>query len=343
MIPYDFKKPYHTPSFWRSIGLGYKVGTEISDNQLKKHTYEIVTHAIQREKSILFMSRDNSAGLSTHYDIKYEKKIGEGAYANIYECVLSHKTSTGRLISETIGALKLITSDSIALRDIFTEITIHAYLSKITEYVPRLYRVGFIHSPDEPSPKPFIVMEKLEGGQTLSALIKSSKTVVEVDKYVMQTFVKLGQILHYLQKTIRFVHSDLHPDNVYVKLDMAGNVKTLMLIDFGLSSIQIPHSKYRIGSDCNFVSKFDSTIDMAFLAYTLMYNYSKHFGKLLKAALRQLCSDTKNKCLLDDESFMEIVDWSTVLTTLHKMHVDKKSRSPKAVSICFQMMKSLKL
>lgn len=339
MIPYDFKRPFHTPSFWRSIGIGYKVGQDLTDTQLDEMTHDAITHAIQREKAIRFISRDNPTGTPTHYEIKYGEKIGEGAFASIYDCVVRQKTSTGRLLSETAGAIKLINPDSIALRDILIEITVHAYLSRITHYVPRLIRVGFIHA-DEQEPRAFIVMEKMEGGTTLDALIKSS-TPAKADKYVMQTFVEMGRMLHYLQKVARFVHSDLHPENIYVKLKPDGSVKSLMMIDFGLSSIQMPHSRHRIGSEGNFISKFDTKLDMSFLAFTLMHKYPTRFGKLLCAALRELCSDSRKVCMLDDAIFEDIEDWSLVLTCLHKMSVDKRTRAPKAISICFAMMSSI--
>ena len=309
-LTYDYTVPHTKPAWWRKMGFSLELSDIITDETLeRRRLIAALSHSNSTKTGISFVSHDGLYNPLRYNDICILKPLGKGAYSSVYEAMYTCKTSSGKITQmHPSCALKYITSKDIASRDILIEMIVHAYVSKIlnSDEVPRLIRVGYCID----KKLPFVLMETLTGGMSLGDVLKSSEfTIAQKSFIVMDVMKKLTCIFKKLH-AIKFVHSDLHPDNVYVRLT-DGKVDSVAILDFGLSSMQI--GRTRVGSKCAFVPEFNPTIDLEFLAYTILILYSESISKDLYRTLYKQSREIIDEPGLDGET------WGPALVALHAL------------------------
>lgn len=309
-LTYDYTVPRIKPAWWRKMGFSLELSDIITDETLeRRRLIAALSRSNSTKTGMSFVSHDGLYNPLRYNNIDILRPLGKGAYSSVYEAMYTCKTSSGKIIQNYPScALKFITSKLIISRDILIEMIVHAYVSNIlnSNEVPRLIRVGYCLD----KKLPFVLMETLTDGMSLGDILKSSRfTISQKSSIIMDVMKKLSMIFKKLH-TIKFVHSDLHPDNVYVRLTDE-KVDSVAILDFGLSSMQI--GRTRIGSKCAFVPEFNQTIDLEFLAYTILVLYSKCITNNVYKILYKQCKGIIDEPGLDGET------WGPALVALHAL------------------------
>lgn len=312
-LTYDYKVPLTKPAWWRKMGFSIHLSDILTDDGIeRRRLIAALSHASTTETGdIIFVSHDGLCNRLVYNQIHLTKLLGKGSYSSVYAASYICQNSFGKIkYKNPCCALKYITSKTIVSRDILIEFIVHTYVSKILDSseVPRLIRVGYCID----TKLPFVLMEPLTGGMSLGDLLQSSKyTINQKSTFVIEVFSKLQVLLNKLHKTIKFVHSDLHPDNVYVRL-VHGHVNSVAILDFGLSSMQI--GAERIGSKCAFVPEFNDRIDLEFLAFAILMLSKEYINSTTYKFLYIQC-----RGMIDNSNLIDTPTWGDALIALNTL------------------------
>lgn len=316
---YDYVVPRVNPAWWRKMGFSIHITSKLTDEYIEhRRLTAVLSHAkTTASGTIEFVSHDGLCNHMRYNEIIPGELLGEGAYSSVYKASYKSVNYAGKIYRKIdTAALKYITSKEIVTRDIIIEMIVHACVSRLLDpsEVPRLIRVGYCLKRKQP----FILMETLTGGKFLGELLKShSYTCAQKSQIVMETMDKTRCILEKLQKAIKFVHSDLHPDNVYVRLGPDKHVKSVAILDFGLSSMELSSRSKRIGSKCAFVPEFNPCVDLEFLAYSTLKIYRDYLTTKVCDTLNEM-----SKKILDDPELEDCETWGPALIALHEIWCD---------------------
>jgi serine/threonine protein kinase len=98
---------------------------------------------------------------------------------------------------------------------------------------------------DEPSPRPYFVMERLKG-RSLANVLPAAKRGVGIDA-TLKIGRELAEALDYVHTDHGIVHRDIKPDNIFIQLTLNGS--NTKLLDFGvMHMLQLDkrHTKERL-------------------------------------------------------------------------------------------------
>jgi len=312
-VEYDFPKRTTIPTWYNNVGFNILINHLTTDKKLTKTTLAngLANVNTNGSNTLILKSRDTRR-LTV---FKIIKLIGAGAIGTVHDIEIQSWLQNGKaaILPTAKYVIKIITSDGPAERDIFIEGIMHVLASHelSANEIPKFHNIMY----NKYNQNTYIVMQKLQGGELLSRILSQSKNPTAASSIIKTTIEGIAKILTKLHKSLQFIHSDLHPGNIYVRPD-----GTVALLDFGLASGVIPNSSHRIGKQNAFITHFHPGIDIAFLAFTICYEYSSKLTADCKNYLRHLCTTVDDNCLLDRREFRKIDTWEPVLKKLNNLN-----------------------
>ena len=202
---------------------------------LTKKTRKMINHAQKQSIKNLVIKDVCQQGrmLNTQrekYDL--QKKIGEGAYGKVY--LASRKGSSK---NELVVKVQRLVDDE-ALIEFNKESELTKMLSAKHNIGPKFFNAWYCTGKSMENTVGYIVAEKMDGD--LLSLLNPNKNSykflpnVLVSKKGLLKFLENLQLLH----NLNYVHADLMPKNVLVKVKTQDNFKIitdLVMTDFGLT------------------------------------------------------------------------------------------------------------
>lgn len=184
-------------------------------------------------------------GLLLEKRFRVEKKIGSGAFGEIWQCFDEKEKETRAIKFENVDMKK---------QQLFGECNIYIILQNSSlnkkACIPRVYFYGSEHG------KNFLVMDML--GNSLDSLLKSCGGKFSI-KTTTQIALQMLETIEFLHNN-RIIHRDIKPDNMMTSGNK--NDKRIYLVDFGLAkkykNSKHEHIMYREGKGLTGTARYVS-------------------------------------------------------------------------------------
>ena len=171
------------------------------------------------------------------------KKIGSGAYGNVYLL----KNSENILKVLNIKTKKNKTIRPREIKNIFVIIYFMTKYPKLLEIMPNISSFGFI-TENNMLKSFYLIMNNC--GMELGKYLEENPNIST--KEIFKIFLKIIKAVKMIHKR-KILHRDIKPENIMVKLDKSDNISKLYVIDFGFMG----HLTLNLTKD--FKSKFSGT------------------------------------------------------------------------------------
>ena len=240
--------------------------------------------------------------IETSNNISIEKKIVSGNYGVIFNCIFEDKQCILKTYIQSLQKYEF-------LQECLTHVLLlclHSEMEKILgekfrNPFPKIYYLTNTEINNEQ--RLVCCMEKLDF--TLLYFFEHVSKKNQNEEFTM--IREIAKMLYTLQKSLNFVHRDLHAQNIMIKkvdVKRNGKIKTYYfpyIIDLGMVCLQLNFSKQR--TDIHFCDIFKEKcfncdrkdIDIKILIDSLLYSCSGFMSKNLLNYLKTLLSSYKNK------------------------------------------------
>lgn len=194
-----------------------------------------VVEALRSERDFpkVFETASRTGARYAFADVHFSigKKIGSGSYGAVFQGEFGHGASSIKIAIKVNKPQKVSIADDAAEVVVQTHLYCHvrdhlgAAAAKAAARVPQPFFAAHV-----PARGRAIGMEMLDG--SLISVARRRDT-----RFLQASVGKVARLLQFLQRDLRFMHGDLHDENVMLRGD------EVFLVDFGMSSLQMPRHR----------------------------------------------------------------------------------------------------